>query len=930
MTSECKVLLVDDEPANLIALQATLGALDCSLLSASSGEEALRHVLTSEFAVILLDLQMPSMDGFEVARYIRDRETARKTPIIFITASGLDQFPVEEAYAFGAVDYLHKPVNATVVRSKVSFFIDHYRKSIELARIHQKEQAAALAERNARIRLILDNARDYAFVVLDVQGRIVEWDGATEAITGWPSSEVLGQDVSLLFTPEDLAINRPAIERECAIETGRSLDKRWHMRRDGTRFYADGVMVPLLDSEGQAHGFAKLFRDDTGRKQVEVEREQLLAEVQVANERLTDLFQQAPAFMCVLRGPDHVFEMVNDRYLQLIGQRDLIGVPARQALSDVEGQGFFELLDGVYETGQPFIGTDLRLVLKEQDGRVVERFIDFVYMAMKDASGAISGILVHGVDRTQRKLAEQALRASEERYGTVIESIDAGFAIIEVIYDEQGQGIDYTFLEVNGAFSRHTGTEGEIVGKTAQTLYPDLDPFWATSYGRIAKTGEAERFTSEAKALDRWFDVYATPIGGPQSRKVALLFSDVTDKRRSEEDLRRLAAELSEANRRKTEFLAVLAHELRNPLAPIRTGLELMQLGHASPEAGTRILEMMDRQVKHMIHLVDDLLDIARVTSGKIEIKMQRLDLASILSGAVEATMPHITAGSHELTVNIPDEPLMVEADPIRMAQIVGNILTNAAKYTPNGGKICLAAQREGNEAVISITDNGMGIPAESLPFVFEMFSQVGRNLGRSQGGLGIGLSLVRQLVELHGGKVSVNSTGAAQGSTFMIRLPLAVDVSKPLPAPLHATENNEGLDKKFRIVIADDNVDAADMLSALLEMNGHKTITAHDGHEAVRMIRDEMPEVAFVDIGMPGLNGYEVASTIRKTTGIEPVVLVALTGWGDQKDRIKSHEAGFEHHFTKPVSLIAINNLLADLAQQCGNSMRHSTKTNA
>ena len=427
MTSSCKVLLVDDQPANLIALKATLGELDCTLVLASSGEEALRHALTSEFAVILLDLQMPNMDGFEVARFIRERENSKRTPIIFVTATGLDNFPLEEAYAFGAVDYLTKPLNSTVLVSKVSFFIDLYRKSIELARIQQKEHATAIAEKNARIRLILDNAQDYAFIIMDSSGQIIEWDGAAQDITGWQATEVIGKDVAILFTPEDLAIDWPRTELECAVRTGKANDKRWHLRKDGTRFYADGVIVPLEDAEGTLHGFAKMFRDDTQRKLIETEREQLLREVQLANERLMDIFQQAPAFMCVLRGPDHVFELVNDRYLQLVGRRDLVGVPVRQALPDIDGQGFFELLDGVYQDGQPFIGSDLRVALQDPGGRINERFVDFVYMPLRDEKGAISGILVHGIPALHH-LVEQWVAGRSWGVAALVENAANGLA----------------------------------------------------------------------------------------------------------------------------------------------------------------------------------------------------------------------------------------------------------------------------------------------------------------------------------------------------------------------------------------------------------------------------------------------------------------------------------------------------------------------
>ncbi|MDB5965215.1 MAG: hybrid sensor histidine kinase/response regulator [Polaromonas sp.] len=514
----------------------------------------------------------------------------------------------------------------------------------------------------------------------------------------------------------------------------------------------------------------------------DLSRTRPLDDARGAADRLAEVFRLAPAFMCVLRGPDLIFETVNDRYLQLVGNRDLIGMPLRQALPEVEGQGYFELAESVYFTGEPFIGADMTVGLQRSpDALPEQRFIDLTFTALRDTSGAISGVLVHGVDQTDRKLAETALRRNEERYRTLFESMDQGFCIVEMIYDERGRAMDYRFIEMNAMFEKHTGLV-DAVGKTVLELVPGHDSVWFEVYGRVAATGQPVRFEDEAKAMGRWFDVFANRIGGTGSARVALLFSDITARKRSEEELRRLAADLAEADRRKTHFLATLAHELRNPLAPIRNALGLLARAGSHPPMLEKIRQIMDRQVAHMVHLIDDLLDIARISGGKIELKRERVALGSIVASAIETSLPLIDAERHQLHVDVPEEPLLLDADPVRMAQVLSNILNNAAKYTPVGGAVDLRIRREGEEAVISISDNGVGIPEESLTTVFDMFTQVGKGINRAQGGLGIGLSLVRQLVELHGGSVTAASAGTGRGSTFTVRLPLASTRAGALP----------------------------------------------------------------------------------------------------------------------------------------------------
>ncbi|MEW7848603.1 ATP-binding protein [Massilia aurea] len=519
---------------------------------------------------------------------------------------------------------------------------------------------------------------------------------------------------------------------------------------------------------------------------------------------------------------------------------------------------------------------------------------------------------VQAANIDSKRVVEQ-LRASEERYRTLFDSVDEGFCIFEMLFDEADRPIDYRFLEMNPTFEGHTGLK-DAVGRTARDMLPGLDDFWFETYGRVALTGEPVRFENEAPAMNRWFDVYATRIGGPDSRKVALLFNDISARKLSESTLRQLADDLAEADRRKTEFLATLAHELRNPLAPIRNGLSVMRLSGDNPAAMAKVRDMMERQVGHMVHLIDDLLDIARISGGKLELKRQRTDLQSILASAVETSMPLIEAGQHELTIDVPDAALLVDADATRIAQVVANLLNNAAKYTPARGQITLSLRRDGGQAVIAVRDTGVGIAGDALAGVFEMFSQIGRTVDRSQGGLGIGLSLVRRLVEMHGGSVAATSAGANAGSIFTVRLPLAAEEAQASAAPGEHPPALDGAAGGLKVLVVDDNVDAAVTLSMILDMSGHTARVAHDGYEALAMAQAFQPRVAFLDIGMPGMSGYETARAMRATAGLEDIVLVALTGWGAESDRLRSNEAGFDHHLTKPVQLDVVEALLAGL----------------
>ena len=371
----------------------------------------------------------------------------------------------------------------------------------------------------------------------------------------------------------------------------------------------------------------------------------------------------------------------------------------------------------------------------------------------------------------------------------------------------------------------------------------------------------------------------------------------------------RLYDQLREQDRRKSEFLATLAHELRNPLAPIRTGLAVLR-SHARPAQVDKAHEMMERQLSHMVRMVDDLLDISRITLGKVALQKQRLDLRSALHGALETTRPLVEASAHELALRLSEEPLWIEADGTRIAQVLANLINNAAKYTLPGGRIAITAERDGEVAVVRITDNGVGIPAESLAAVFEMFAQVGHSIERSQGGLGIGLTLARRLVEMHEGTIDAHSEGAGKGTVLTVRLPLATRASAE-EADVRAPEQPP---TGRRILVVDDNEDAAESLGMLLELSGHEIRLAHTGLEALRAASEFAPDVVFLDIGLPELNGYEVARRLRADATLkQQPYLFALTGWGTEDDRRKAREAGFDRHLVKPFDATRIDELLRE-----------------
>jgi len=488
-------------------------------------------------------------------------------------------------------------------------------------------------------------------------------------------------------------------------------------------------------------------------------------------ERFARLFEQAPGFMAMLRGKDHVFEMANPAYLQLIPGRDVIGKPVAEALPEAIEQGYLALLDRVYESGQAFAAIGAEFTFQsEGEGEPLRRYLDFVYQPILDSDGNVTGIFIEGSDTTERFRAERALR---------------------------------------------------------------------------------------------------------------------------------------DANQRKDEFLAMLAHELRNPLAPIRNAAHILSRKLFNDRSAQPPIEMVQRQVTHLTRLVDDLLDVSRISQGRIDLQRADLPLSEALEQALETVSPMARDKHQRISLVSSFETLWVNADRARLVQMLVNVLANAVKYTHNGGNIRVEVRSEGDKVAVEVADDGAGISADLLPLVFDLFVQADRTLDRAQGGLGIGLSVVKKLVEMHDGEVTAESPGLGRGATFTIRLP------RGQPPVVETSPARSSRYSKRRVLVVDDNVDAAVSLAQLLRLEGHVVETVYGARAALDKFDGFNPDVVLLDIGLPEMDGYEVAHRLRQRTELHPVILVALTGYGQREDRERALVAGFDDHLVKPVSFEELQRVL-------------------
>ncbi len=788
-------------------------------------------------------------------------------------------------------------------------------------------------------------------------------------------------------------------------------------------------------------------------------------------DRLAYVFKHSPSFMAILGGPEHVFEVINDRYHDLVARRDVLHKPVREALPEVADQGFFELLDGVYASGEPFIGNDVQILLQDEAGRPKEYFLDFVYLPIRAADGTISGVFVHGVDLTARKNTEKALAEVAEQRRLALDAARMGWWRLDLIkkqvyMDERFGAIfglvgkDLAQKDVNAAIHPDDVRKVETAADAAiqparpvpysmeyRVIHPDGAVRWVQANGRAHFAGEGDqrravslvgtivdvteaktaqdalheseaRFRQLADAMpqivwsgradghidyynEQWYDftgsergktgneswenilhpddvkmvakawnaataadqpyelVYRLRNAAQQdyrwvlgrglpfkdaSGKVVRWYGTCTDiherKQLSEQNAQLLEseraarAEAERSSRMKDEFLATLSHELRTPLNAILGWTQVLRDGHADADDLAHGLTTIERNARVQTQIIEDLLEMSRIISGKVRLDVQRVDLAPVVQAAIDTMLPTAEAKGVRLQVVLDPAARPVSGDPNRLQQVFWNLLSNAIKFTPKGGRVQVVLERVNSHLEVSVIDTGEGIAPEFLPQVFDRFRQADASTTRRHGGLGLGLAIVKQLVELHGGSVHVHSAGSNQGTTFRVLLPLTV--LHPMTDPAEAERRHPRADSSslsvsserfdlagVKVLVVDDEADARGLVKRVLEDRQAAVRTAGSAAEAMELIRAEPPDVLVSDVGMPEEDGY---SLIRRVRALGPenggnIPAIALTAYARAEDRLKTIMAGFQIHVAKPVDTVELLALVASLTGRTGSS---------
>jgi PAS domain S-box-containing protein len=763
-------------------------------------------------------------------------------------------------------------------------------------RTERESAREALRQSEEKFRTLADNMSQFAWMA-DEQGWIFWYNRRWYEFTGTTLEQMQGWGWQKVHHPEH--VQRVVDKIRACFKSGEVWEDTFPLRgKDGTYRWFLSRAIPIRDEAGRVIRWFGTNTDITAQREAE---QRLVRE----RELLQTIIDRIPV-MLTLYHPDTRLLRLNPEFERVTGWSDAEAAGV-SLMEQCYPDPMYRAQVGEFMQSCRDGWMDLRM--RKRDGGDVET--SWANIRLSDNTQV--GI---GIDITDRKRAEQALRVSEERLNLALDAAGLGLWDWNV---GSGEVLWNTHHET--IFGYTPGQPRRSYRDFANRLPPEELAQVEAGFRRALQEGREFRFEHRVIWPDgttRWVEsfgrFYNDPDGKPL-RSVGVLL-DVTERKQAEEALRRLNAELQLADRRKDDFLATLAHELRNPLAPIRNAVQVFKAkGPPDPEL-MRCRDLIDRQVGHMVRLLEDLLDVSRITRNKLELRKSRVSLAAVVESAVETSRPLIESGQHELVLRLPTEPVILDADPVRLAQVFSNLLNNAAKYTERGGRIQLAAQRQGNAVLVTVTDNGIGIATETLPRLFEMFSQAKPALERSQGGLGIGLALVKGLVEMHGGCIEARSGGPGLGSDFIVRLPLLVDDILPDGVP-SGEDAEPGRGTKWRLLIVDDLKDSADSLALLLELLGHEVRTAYDGAAAIVAAESFLPDVVLLDLGMPKVNGYEVCRHIRNQPWGKGMFLIALTGWGQENDRRRTEAAGFDHHLVKPADSATLVKLLASLPRQ-------------
>ena len=826
--------------------------------------------------------------------------------------------------------------------------IDRFSEEIRRRRIAEAEAR----EQADRLRVTLRSIGD-AVIVTDPEGRVSLLNPVAQAMTGWTLEEAAGQSLPDVFriineyTRE--LVENPALP---AREEGEDVGLPKHtvlVAKDGAERRIDHSSAPIQADDGTLLGAVLVFRDVTQR--------QLAEEKLRRSERQFRQLADAMPQIVWSAEPDGQIDYINRQWTNFTGLPDTSGNGGwSHVVHPDEFQAANEQWAASVRGGTPF-EMQLRLLGVAQQGY---RWHLVRTVAVRDDAGRLVRWFGTSTDIHDQKRAEASAsylaQASAALAGVVdYESTLQTVANLAVPHFADWSAVD---IAADGNTLRrlavaHRDPEKVQIAHELMQRYPP-DPQDVHGPLTVLHAGTPEMIsdiTDELLVLSARDDTHLSLIRSLGLKSyicVPLIVSGKTlgvltfataesERTYNGADLTlavdlahrasvaventQLYQALRDSDRRKDEFLATLAHELRNPLAPIRNALELLKMPTVDAATATRSRDMMERQVGHLVRLVDDLLDVSRVIQGKIQLRRERIELATVVAHAVETVQPLMDAKGHRVHILLPSESLSVDADPVRLAQVIGNLLTNAAKYTEPRGQIWLTAERDGGTAELRVRDSGIGIGPEMLPRVFELFVQVDHAATQAQGGLGIGLTLVKNLVDMHDGTVEARSDGLGRGSEFIIRLP----ISARTDLPDHFDDSGEMVRRPpataaYRLMVVDDNQDAAESLGMLLELQGHHVRVASSGDMALEITKNFMPDVVFLDIGMPGMDGYEVARRLRQRPGLRHVVLAALSGWGQEEDRRRTTAAGFDHHLIKPPEPRAVEAVLTELGRR-----RHS-----
>ena len=980
-----KIILADDNADMRDYIRRLLSG-SYIVQTVADGVAALTAIEKNPPDLVLTDVMMPGMDGFELLRSLRSNPATQDIPIILLSARAGEESRIE-GLAAGADDYLIKPFSARELLARVEA-------SLKLSRLRQ--------EATVRERTILGRITD-AFMAMDLDFRITYANQAAQRVSRTPLEAMLGKTMWEAFPG--------TIGNQFEIQYRRA--SREQVAVDFEEYYAPLDLWVEVHVYPSPTGLSLFFRDINDRKKIDRERERFLAvgsDLQVITgingyfhwvsptfERTLGLtpdemtsrpwteFVHPEDLSASIAEADSLFSgnetlTFENRYRHRDGsyrwflwnaqpypeEQVIYGAAvditdrvrlenerqrAQQALRESEKQSrnilesiaeaFFALDENwrftyVNQSAEKLLDRipgDLigKNLWEEYPALIGSEFEPIYWSAQRDrvagsltafypdhdrwyevrTYAAAKGITVYFRNVTDRIQAEAALRQSEERYRTLFESIDEGFCIIEVLFDANDRPIDYRFLEINPAFEQQTGLR-QAVGKTARQLVPNLEDHWIKIYGQVALTGKSVRLENGSEAMNRWFDVYACRTGQPEARKVAVVFKDISDRVSHEAEREQLlqreqtAREAAEtANRIKDEFLAVLSHELRSPLNPILGWSKLLQQHKLGAAKTASALASIERNAQLLLQLIDDLLDISRILSGKLSLNRMSVDLNMVISAATETVRLAAEAKSLQIQTTFSPGIGMVMGDSGRLQQVIWNLLSNAVKFTPQGGQISVRLTQTGSYAQILVADTGKGINPEFLPYVFEHFRQEDGAITRKFGGLGLGLAIARQIVELHGGRIWVESRGEGQGASFTVELPLlhTANLVEEVADTTEARSDDLHL-ASVRVLVVDDEQDSRDFVAFVAEQAGAKVTAVGSASEALQLLSTTPFDILLCDIGMPDMDGYML---VRQMRALPPeqggqIPAIALTAYAGDFNQKQALAAGFQHHLAKPV----------------------------